>query len=721
MTEFQEAPAIFGQRESEQIDLRAIGQIFRRRAKVFLVVASIVFVVPLIFIMLLPTQYTATSRVLIERRTIDVTDSTDIVSALPGDSATVDTEVQRLSSRALATHIVETMDLDKDKAFQAEMNDAGPLGLGALFRRDSGGSVADSTEYLMSRLDVERSGLTYVININYTARDPALAARIANAVATEYLVSQRELKLKSAQEARSYLDSQLRELNRQTTSAEQAASNIRARTGIPSSDRLTTFDEQASADLSGQVIAVETELADKRARLAAAQRARGNPGALPEVLSSQVVRDLRDERAKQAGTVAQLQSRYGDQHPDLVSAKRQLAVLDEEITQETNRIISGLSSEVEASGQKLSVIRGALAAQRGASVRNAQATAAIGSHDRDAAASRDLYDTFRKRAQEASAATDLATADATIAGQATLPDKPSGPPRLMLLLAAAAGAAALGALAVVIAEMLDVKLSSGSDIRRHLDARLLTSIPLGSKPLGDQQALEIIDAPMSRFTESYRGLAASVTKRLDAVAGSRGRVVMVSSPLPHEGKTTVSAALALTLGQTGKRTLLIDADLHRPRVCEALGIEPGNAGLANVLGDPTTMPSAICRDRSGTIHILPALERNQGIYAVQDGSFAALIDRLRGLYDYVVIDTPPVLATSEARLVAGSADGVLFIVRWRRTSRHAAKAAMTALESEGAPLLGVVMSHVDLRLHSLYSRDDALAYYSSYKQYYSAT
>jgi capsular exopolysaccharide synthesis family protein len=681
----------------------------------------------MIVVAMMPTTYSSTANVLIDRRTFAPTDVTSVLSGLPSDSASVDTEVQVLRSPAIIASAVRELKLEQDEEFNPALRRPGFArrvidSVRGLLGREDATPVRSPTDAVVNNvarnLEVARQGLTYVIGVTVTSEDPKKAAAIANAIARAYVAQQIREKQDAARKAESYLASRLAGLRSEVQKNQGAAEALRARTGLPQGDRLPTFDQQALQDLGRQEILLETQLAQARSRLTTAEQARSNTSSLPQVIESNVIRDLKAQRATLAATNADVSSRYGPLHPETQKARQQIAQLDSEISAEMGRIVSSLRNEVDSAAGQLGVIRGAIGAQRSSAVANAGAAVSVAQYERQASASAEIYQDFLKRAKETGASADLAKSDAVIINQARPPTKPSAPKwSLMTLLSLLAGVAA-GVIAVILIEVLDEKISSGADIERYL------SLPsIGSVPSVSQREVEgglpalLVNKPLSSYAEAFRTLG-SYLRGSNESDSLGAEIVMVTSALPNEGKTTIATTLALSLARAADRVLLVETDLRKPQVAETLGLPRPEGGVSEALDPKAGSRQGIVRDQERNLDVLLVGRGSQDFETFRDDRFANFLARVRSMYDYIIIDTPPVLAISDPRNIASLCDMVLLVTRWRQTSLHAARAAASALRDADAKVKGVVLNGVNLRKQSLYSQEDSLAFYDSYRQYY---
>ncbi len=716
----------------DPIDLRSLGIMFRRRLRVFAAIFASVVILTLAYALTEPDSYRATANVLLDRQKLLVTDVDSVLSDLPDDSASVDTEVQVMRSPGLLRRVVEKLDLTRDPEFNGQMPDKTLSGRVKSWLRSIRGSESGTAQnpvdkavmLLADKADISRRGLTYVISVSASTSSGKKSAAIANAIASEYLQRQIDLKRDAANTAQAYLRSRLDGLGSEVQGREAAAQALRARAGLPQGANMETYDQQVIQDTSRQAVELESDLAEKRGRLAAARTARDNPNALPAVIESNIIRDLKARRSEALARASDIAVRYGPQHPETRRIQDQLRQLDGELAREMGNIIASLGQEVITAERRLGAVRGQLSRQRGQSITNSRSAARVQQIDREALASRGVYEDFLKRSKETAETEDLAKADATIISNAVPPQRPSEPNRPVIMLAGAAGAFLLALFGVALVELIDVKISSGSDIARYLGIGRLASIPALAPPDGVSQALLVSARPMSSYAEAYRELSDAVVQGREAQtdtmalprAHAAATVVVVTSAVPHEGKTTVSASLALSLARAGHRVCLLDADLRRPKILSSLGVRPPKRETPAEAKPLPSEQSLLQYNENLSVLAMHRCKVNLEVF--RGGAFRALLNRLRPSFDFIVVDTPPVLALSDAKHISHGADQVLMVVRWRRTSKFAARAAVQTMLNAGSPITGVVLNGVDLKIQSLYARDDALAYYRSYKHYY---
>jgi len=719
-----------------QIDLRRLMVTFRRRLRLFGAVALAVLFATVLLTLQATPKYTATANVMLDTRKEKVTNVEEVLSGLPADSSTVDTEVEVLKSRQLGERVVKALKLDEDPEFNPAVRKPSGLqavagGVAALFGAAAPDSVKLSpieqqkraekvVDNVLKGLSVKRAGLTYVINVAFESEQPAKAALIANKFADLYLLEQLEAKFDATQQATTWLNSRLGEMRDQVLADEAAVQQYKIANNLLSASG-TNLTEAEISNYNQSLAQARAQVAEDEARLNTAkqQMARGSTGEdVGEALDSPVIQQLRAQRATVSGQVADLQGRYGDRHPEMLKAKRQLSDIDNQIRAEIGRIVSNLQAKAQVSRERAAAIGGSLGGAKGTLASNNRAMVRLNELERKAEASRTLYESYLNRYKETSSQQGIEQSDARVVSKAKIPTKQSSPKIVLNLALGVLLALGAGVGSIAVAEMLDAGLATAEDVERRLETSYLGAVPLLSSVAEDSDLSPIdhvVAKPLSSFSEAFRNLRASI---LYSRLGEPVRIIAVTSSLPGEGKTTTSLCLGRTAALQGQRVLVVDCDLRRRTVNRLLKAEP-KVGLLEVLSGEATLQQAIAVDEATGAHILPLAK---SAFTPKDvfgtSAMDRLLDDLRGRYDLVVLDTAPVLPVADTRVLAPKADTVIFLARWRKTPQHAIEAAFRLFAGTGAHLGGVALTQVDMKQQTKYGYGDPGYYYAEYKKYY---
>ncbi len=724
--------------DTEIIDLRRLLNFILRRIRLIIGVGLAVFTLVVLVSLLLPKMYSADAQVALNRSSDELVDVHQDPAPITPDSSSVDTEVQVLQSPQLSQKVIDRLHLDRDPEFNPELAPFNPItstiglikGLIPKPPMTAAEKAAALRQSILDNFDkqltVKRSGLTYAIDIVFTSQSSRTAALVANTLADQYLADQMTAKLQETQKANTWLSAHLEGMREQVQAAEARVADYQAAHGLQVTTQGDTYAGQEITTLADRLASARADEAEQTARLNAAQAQIEHGGAGADVgqaLQSPVIVQLRSQRADLSRQVTDMQGRYGPLHPDLVKVRAQLADIDSQIHAEIDRIVSNLRAQAAAAHQRAVSLQGDVNQSRGQLASNGAAQVRLNELQRNLDSVKGLYQSFLDRAKQTSEAKGAEQPDSRLVAAAERPVKPSSPKMLLVLVGAIVlgGGAALAA--AVIVEMLDTSLSTAMNVERLLGVPSLGGIPAlastlarGARAKRAAPADYVVTNPLSLFAESFRALRASI---VNTPYGKPARIVMLTSALPGEGKSTTALCLARSTALSGGRVLLIDCDVRHPALSR-MTVGAPKAGLIEVLAGKVKLADAMQRDERTTAMLLPVSEV---AYVPNDllGSAAmdTLLADLRSHFDMIILDSAPVLPAAETRLLALKADALVFLVRWRKTPATAANAALRLLEQTGAQITGACLTQVDMREQSRTGYGDAGFFYPAYRHYYS--
>ena len=700
------------------IDLRHGGAILRRRWLVVGAAMIAAIIVAAAAYLVAEPRYLATAQVALERTAEQVIDVDSVTPTADPDSAAVDTEVQALRSPELIGRVVDRLRLARDPAF----NEAAGQGASTAQPDPIGRQRAIGT--LLGGLTVKRDGLSYAISVSFEGHTPAQAAQIANALVDDYVSGQAGSKAQATRRAQGFLEERLQDLRTQVLGAERAVADYRAANNLFAVSEASTVTQQELSGLSTQLAQAKAENAAAQARLSAARaQVRGGRSGeeLGDSLDSPVVSQLRAQRAEAAREVAALEKRYGPRHPALVQAQNQLRTADEHIAAEVKRIVANASIQASIAGQRAASLAGSVAQTQGKLASDNEASVRLAELERNAESSRTLYQAFLDRYRQTVAQSGLERSDSYIVSRARVPGAPSSPNMLIYAAMAVVGGLGIGVLLVVLLQLLERGLETSDAIEGALGLATLASIPDARTLPGYRKsglpappAELLLKRPQSTYAEAFRTLRTSIQF---ADAAKSVRVVAITSAVPGEGKTTTAMGLARAVAAAGGKVLLIDADARRRASSRQFAADV-TLGLDEVLAGEATLDQAIVKDSLSDACLLPQRLDSKGISLAESPALAELIERVRERYDLVILDTPPVLPVDEARVIASMADGVVFLVRWRKTPSKAASVALRRLYDVHAEMLGAVLTLVDVGEQERAGYEDGGTFLKAYRPYY---
>lgn len=712
------------------VDLPGLWAMFRRRVRLFLSVLSLVVALVMIVTFQLTPKYDATARVILDVQDTQALDISAVVSGISPDAAMVETEVEIIRSRSMAERVAEKLDLFSVPEFNPDLRESREgfpkiLPTQRKDRNDDPRLVHERViDNVMDAISAEREGITYAIRITATSEDRERAADLANAFADQYIVEQLDQKFEAYTRVTSYLDSAVDEYRTKLRAAEEAVEKYRTENGLLSAEG-TLLSEQQVSDLQAQLIVQEADLSEKRAKLASVNRRLSsgkNLDQISDVLASQVVATLRAKQADLARRRADLETRYGPRHPQMDNIRSEEADIQNQLDSEIARIVGRLQSDVDVARQRVNSLKASIDELRGGLSQDNQALVRLRELEREAQVSRRNYEQILERSQQVRLLEDVADADARIADAAALPVNPAFPNKMLNLILGVILGGALGGLSILIAEIFDNGIRTADDVERALDTNMISMVPqLGADKLTDDiktPADYIVHKPLSSFAESYRTIRSALS--LQSKESAEARVVALTSAVSGEGKTISAMCLGRIAALSGDKAIIIDCDLRR-RVLSLQTEDPDGSdlGLAEVLSGKVPFKAAVRRDDQTDLDILAVSEDRSGAGDLfGTGRFAALLARLRDKYDLVILDTAPLTAVADTRIVVDHADAAVLCVRWKNTPVNVAKAARKVLAGLGTPLVGAVMTQVDMRAQGGYGFEGSYKYYAQHGKYY---
>lgn len=695
-------------------------QILYRRRYLALAAFLFVFLGVALYTFTATRIYEASVRILIERDTPNVVSFQEVLEQSEITDDYYETQYRILQSRGLARRVLDTPDLWEAPQF----NEPPRISLRGLimmpvntvarwFEPERPAEPPDAAETrAQSRIidrflrDLNVSAVRYsrLVDVSFRSSDPDLSFRVANSLADAYMRQSVELRSSTTREASEFLTQQLAEQRKKLEASEQALQAYRERTGSVALEERQNVVVQRLADLNAAVTKANTVRIQKEAAYNQVKAVLENPAAIdsvPLILSNPFVQQQKTELAQLQRQRAQLSEKLGPNHPDMVKIGLAIQSADARIQAEVAQLVQAMRNEYEAAVAEERTLAAALNQQKQEAQALNRASIEYGVLQRDSTANRQMFEALLQRTQETGVSEELKAGNIRVVDPAERPTGPASPNVFNnLLMALLAGMTLAVGLAFAF-EYADDRLKNPDEMKKHLGLPFLGMVPaLFDKTVG---APLIGGRVPNIFAESFRSIRTNV---LFSSTDEGGRLIVITSSAPGEGKTVVSTNLATALAQAGHRVLLVDADMRKPRVHEVFG-QPSSPGLSNLLVGNATASETIQESATAGLWVLSAgtLPPNPAelLGSKRFKDFAAFLTQY---FDWVVLDTPPVMAVTDASIAANLAHGVLFVVGAEMTSRRIAQRAVEQLELGQAKFLGTVLNRVDLE-HNAY-------YYSRY-------
>jgi len=642
-------------------------------------------------------------------------DSSNGASADYYDPTDLDTEVRILRSDLLALQVIKALNLDKRPEFGgSEEAPANSLGLTTDALQPDSEKTTALLEGFKGGLRVSLVPNTRIIEIRYRSADRNLAANVVNTLISTYIEQNYKTRFESTMQASEWLSKQLIDLEMRVQTSQEKLVQYQKQHEILGIDEKQNITTSKLDELNKELTAAESDRMEKESvyRLvqsgdpdtAAAAATSAGSGANN---SSALMEKMREQQADLKIQIAQLSTQFGNSFPKVVQLNTQLQEVNAQLQTEMTKVVSRVRSGYLAALQHETMLRQALDLQKQEANKLNESAIEYSMLKRDVESSRTLYDGLMEKLKEAGVTAGLRSNNIRSVDKARVPTYPSEPnvPRNLTFALALGLSTGIG-LAFLL-EGIDNTVRTPEQAQAISALPSLGMIPLGSKSgmeaaakrltvASSREAVELVtqSRPQSQMAESYRALRTSL---LLTSLGGPPKVILVTSALPQEGKTTTSINTAIVLAQKGTRVLLIDADLRRPSIHKTLGMGP-KTGLSNVLTGNATLQQAVVRSNIlPTLFVLTAgTPPPNPAELLASSNMKDILAELREQYDHIVVDTPPTLSVTDAVVMSTRADAVVLVIRSGQTTKQALRRSRDILMQVNARVAGVLLNAVDL-------------------------
>jgi len=661
--------------------------------------------------------YRATSTVLIESKESNIVSIEGVYGVNTAAKEYYLTQFEILKSNDLAERLIDVLNLTTNPEFDPRQQPTFdwrayiPTPLGFLlewFPKDPPLTDPQIKAYVMAKvakaLTIEPVSNTQLVKINFDSHDSKLAARAANQMATVYIDNNLDARLQMTQKAAGWLGGRLKELSDKLKESEQRLQEYREKEALIDLAGVNTLNSKELDELTLRSVAASNARAQAQNPIDQIHAMGPNPSVdqlleMPAILQHDTIRQLKARQAETAAKVAELSKRYGARHPAMVAAQTDANEARQELAQQVARVARGLESDYRAARET----EQAIATQIASAKKDAQTINRKGFRlselEREVQTNRQLYDMFFTRAKQTDESSGLQPAHARVVDPALAPSIPVAPKKGLILALAMVGSFGIGVLLAFIRDGLDNTINTPEDVEEKLQARVLGFLPK-TRARNRHRPLEgFLSSNFSKFAEAVRSLRTGI---MLANMEHPIKLLLVTSSVPAEGKSTVALNTAEALGQMEK-VLLIEADLRRPALARALGIDPGIPGLSDVMRDIVDLKSCIVSMPDHGIDVIVAGTPSENPQELLSSKrFYVAMEVLKLHYDRIIIDSPPVHPVSDALVMSSVVDGVMFVIKAGEIPSSLVARSLKRLRDVQAPIVGAVLNQVDLKKKSRY-------------------
>ncbi len=566
------------------------------------------------------------------------------------------------------------------------------------------------TTLILEHMKVDVGRDSNIMEIHYDADDdPGMAAAIANDIALVYIEYNLDLRITPYKNSVEWLSSRLSELKNKVEASEKSLQKYKEEKGIIAHESKESILTQKLQGLVSELVRVQGERQEAEVKYRQIREVVDKPELLatvPDIMNNLVIQNLRTEELNLRSQVSDLSEKYGPKHPKLIKAKAELGMLRRSIISEARKMLNAAKTAYEIALNREKFLNKSIDEEKQEVLVLGREMIDLKVVSEESDNNKRFYEMLLKKLQEATLLSGVTVSNIQIIDSALPPSSPIKPNRLKNILLAVVVGLLGGVFLTLFVDYMDDSLKNQEDVENHLGQPFLGIVPF----VPDAKMLLDATAPVH---ESY------MTIRMGLKFSSSERplkTVLITSSIPSEGKTTTASNLANVLAQAGERVLLIDADLRRPSIHKYFDVD-NSIGIGSVIAEHGDVFPAIRQLKSiPNLSILSAGPMFPNPTEVLSSDhMKELLTALRGKYDRIVIDAPPIMPVSDPLILAGLSDGVIIIARGGVTSRGITLKSCQSLIRMKVPIIGIVLNNVKIPKRGYGN------YYYSYYHPYSST
>jgi capsular exopolysaccharide synthesis family protein len=726
----QEASPLNPARES--LDFMEYWRAISKRRWSIIGLTILVAILTMLVVSSIRPAYRGTATLLIEQGKAKVVSIEEVYSQGIIQREYYQTQIEILKSEDLARKVAQRLKLATHPDYDPRQADPNfvvrLLGLAPPDTRNDEQVLKSVAGRIKRNLQIQLVRGSQLAQISFTSVDKELAAKVPNALAEVFIESDLDSRLERTQKAAEWLRDRMGELRAKVDTSEKALQEFRDREkiidakGVAMSGAGRQLEEFTRSLVEARQKRAEAESAIALIQQIKQGKAQANYDSIPAVLRHPLVQSMKQQEAEADRRLSDAAKRYGPEHPKLVQAKAELEAAKESTRKQIDGVVAGISKEYEVAKANEYAVERALAQSKADIQGINRKEFQLGVLEREVQQNRNLYDMFVNRLKETSATGDLQSTIGRVIDPATVPSTPFAPDRAQTLLIAVVVTLLVAAMLAVVLDRLSNTLNSTTDVEQRLGVPALGVLQKikGFTRKGFVSELAFFNDTQSTFAEAVRTVRTSI---LMSSLDNPHKVVVITSSVPEEGKTTLSFNLACALGQV-KKVLLVDGDLRRPKIGKLVAREARAPGLADLVAGQAQVSHCVFFDERAGIHILPSgTVPPNPLELLSSKRFEDVITKLKEAFDIVIIDSAPLQLVSDAQVLSQFASSVIYVVKADATPYQVAQNGLKKLRRVSAPILGVVLNQLDLeKAEKYYGEYSGYRSYRGYRKYgYSKT
>ncbi len=720
------------QNREEDLHLLDYWRVLQKRRNVAVAFFAAVVGIVLVYTFTVTPIFTGAAQILVELErnpTMTFAEGAGAFIQMRDSAEYYRTQTEILQSRAFGDRVVRKLQLDKNPYFVRKKDGfaRGFLKKIASFLEDL---LPDSaapknpiplsviqeeldpviTNEVLENMSVEIGKGSNILKIYYSSDDPLIAASMANGIAAAYIEHNLDIRVRPFRDAVEWLSARMVESRARMEESEKIVQNYKEGQGIVSFEQRENVITQKLQELVSQLVQAEGKRNESEVRYKQIQSVIEKPELLatvPDIMNNLVIQGLRNEELAIKKRFSERSEKYGPKHPQMIKARTELETVQRSLTTEARKMLSAGRTEYDIALARERSLREAIDVQKQEVLDLSRKSIDYEVIAGESISNKQFYELLLKKLQEASLSSGINVSNAQIVDGATVPREPVRPRKMLNILLALFVGSVGGIFAAFFVEYMDDTIKTPDDIESVLALPFLGYVPATDKEEGP---IYMFSGPRAAIAESYRTIRTSIM--LSSTEDKPLQVILVTSTIPSEGKTTTASNLAVAMAQMGERVLLIDTDMRRHNLHKVFTLD-NLIGVSDVIVDNANLEMAV-----------RPLQQVQNLHVITGGTLApnpsellgsnsmkSIMNTLRQRYDRIVLDSPPVMAFSDALVLSRLSDGVVFVIWGGETARDQIRKIIQSLRSVNAKLVGIVLNNVDMSMR-------AYSYYHPYYHYY---
>jgi len=696
--------------------LPLIKAVWRRKWSIISLVFIVMLLTALVVMSITPT-YQASATMQIDPKENKVV-SFEQAYGLSNDNEYLTTQFQLLQSRSLAERVVKKLNLTTNPEFDPRQQKPPILDIKGFIKSFNISQFVPGTKpndleaekepteqeilnsvinKFMKTVSISPVPKSQLANINVQMSDPQLAAKAANEIGKEFIKSQLDAAMESSLTATKWMNERLVDIRKKLQDSENKLQAFKEQEGLIDIKGVVTV----SAD---ELSAINQRLVDARSKRAEAQSQYNQVknikkddwkrlASVPAVLSHPLIQTFKADEARALAKVDELSKRYGRKHPAMQAAISDLNAAQASLKTQVQQIVAGIQKQYQIASANERSIQNSVNENKEQIKEISKDEFKFRSLQLEVDSNRAIFDTFINRLKETTATSDIESTNARIVDPAVVPEKPIKPKKGLIVILAGLLAGMFAVFLILLLNALNNTFKSTDEIEVATNLPVLGVVPLIKKKPNQHISQLYHKAADKTFSEAIKTIRTGVA--LSAIENPR-KIIVVTSSVPGEGKTSLSVNLSDALRENEK-VLLIEADMRRPNIARSFGLPPGTPGLANLIAGTITKEEAIQSLYGGIDTMVAGVVPPNPLELLSTETFKQVLDELKDEYDRIIIDSPPTQAVSDALLLSTFADAVIYVVKAESTSKDLVKKGIGKLLQHQAPMQGTILNQVDIK------------------------